>query len=106
VPNDLILDNVRKIRRELSIPILARLPLIPGYNDSLENIEATARFVVTELGDSTRVHLLPYHRLGEAKYERLEMPDKAVSIEPPSDERMSELQKTVESFGLTCVVGG
>lgn len=106
VSNDLILDNARKIHHELSIPILARVPIIPGYNDSVENIEATARFIATELGNSIKVHLLPYHRLGETKYERLEKPGKSVSIEPPSEERMLGLKKIVESFGLTAYIGG
>jgi pyruvate formate lyase activating enzyme len=106
VSNDLILDNARKIHHELSIPILARVPIIPGYNDSVENIEATARFIATELGNSIKVHLLPYHRLGETKYERLEKPGKSVSIEPPSEERMLGLKKIVESVGLTAYIGG
>jgi len=106
VSNDLILDNARKIHHELSIPILARVPIIPGYNDSIENIEATARFIATELGNSIKVHLLPYHRLGETKYERLEKPGKSVSIEPPSEEHMLGLKKIVESFGLTAYIGG
>ena len=106
VSNDLILDNARKIHHELSIPILARVPIIPGYNDSVENIEATARFIATELGNSIKVHLLPYHRLGETKYERLEKPGKSVSIEPPSEERMLGLKEIVESVGLTAYIGG
>jgi len=106
VSNSLILDNSRKIYHECSKPMLARIPIVPGYNDSVENIEATAKFVATELGNSVKVHLLPYHRLGETKYERLEMASKSVSIQPPSEEHMSELQKIVESFGLIACVGG
>lgn len=106
VSNDLILENAKKIHHELAIPMLARIPIIPGHNDSVENIEATAKFIATELSNSIKVHLLPYHRLGETKYERLETADKAISIESPSEEYMAELQKIVESFGLTAVVGG
>lgn len=72
VSNELILDNVKKLYHELSVPIVARLPIIPGYNDSAANIAATAQFIATELDKSIKVHLLPYHRLGEAKYEGLE----------------------------------
>jgi pyruvate formate lyase activating enzyme len=85
--------------------MLARVPLIPGYNDTAENMAATARFIVNEL-DSIKVHLLPYHRLGETKYERMEKPDKSVSIQPPSDERMEEIKEIFESFGLTVNLGG
>ena len=105
VSNDLILDNARKIH-ELSIPMLARVPLIPGYNDTAENIAATAQFIVTELGNSIDVHLLPYHRLGETKYERMEEPEKSISVQPPSDERMEEIKEIFESFGLTVSLGG
>jgi len=106
VSNDLILDNAKRIYHELSIPMLARVPVVPGYNDSVENIEATARFIASELGTSVKVHLLPYHKLGEVKYERLEKPGKATSIEPASDEHMAKLQKIVESFGLETFIGG
>ena len=85
--------------------MLARVPIIPGYNDSVKNIEATAMFIADELGASIKVHLLPYHRLGETKYERLEQ-NNSVSIEPPSEKRMLELKQIFESFGLATRVGG
>jgi pyruvate formate lyase activating enzyme len=106
VPNALILDNARRIYRECGIPMLARVPVIPGYNDSVENIEATAKFIATELGTLIKVHLLPYHRLGETKYERLEKQGNSISFESPSEEHLSKLKQTVESFGLTVVIGG
>jgi len=106
VSNKLILDNARRIYHELSIPMLARVAVIPGYNDSIENIEATAKFIANQLGTSIKVHLLPYHRLGETKYERLEMANNSVSIEPPDEGHISELQKIIEPFGLTVTIGG
>lgn len=106
VPNELILENAKRIHHELRIPMLARVPVIPGYNDTMENLAATARFVATELGDSVGVHLLPYHRLGEAKHERMEQPGKSIDAQPPSDARMEEVRKLFESFGLTVHLGG
>ncbi len=106
ISNDLILDNVRKIYHELRIPIWARIPVIPGYNDSIQNIHATARFIATELGTAIPVHLLAYHRLGESKYERLTREGKNLSITPPADEQMLELQNTMASYGLDTHIGG
>lgn len=106
VSNDLILDNARRIHHELSVPILVRVPVIPGYNDSFENIQATARFVAMELGTSTNVHLLPYHRLGEVKYTRLEKPGNPISIEPPGKQQISEIKLVFETFGLIVHEGG
>ncbi len=103
--NELILENAAKIVSEFpDIAFLARLPVIPGYNDDKENIIRTANFI-KELGKSIKVHLLPYHRLGETKYERLEKPGMP-RIEPPTEERMEELRQLVASFGLTVAIGG
>jgi pyruvate-formate lyase-activating enzyme len=67
---------------------------------------ATARFIATELGDSTGVHLLPYHRLGETKHERMEQQNKTLAAEPPSEEQMEETREVFESFGLVVHLGG
>jgi pyruvate formate lyase activating enzyme len=105
VSNELILENAVKIVNGFpEIAFLARIPVVPGYNDDKDNIIRTAGFI-KGLGKSIKVHLLPYHRLGEAKYERLEksgMP----KIDTPGDEYMAELCRIVESCGLTAATGG
>jgi pyruvate formate lyase activating enzyme len=106
VPNDLILENVKRIRQEYAIPITARIPIVPGYNADQKNIEATANFIVTELGRATKVNILAYHRFGEAKYDRLEKAGSGISITPPTGELMADLQKILEAFGLTVSIGG
>lgn len=105
VSNELILQNAKRVH-QLGIPMLARVPVVPGYNDSRENMLATALFITKELGDSIPVHLLPYHRLGETKHERLEQPAKAIAAQPPSDEQMEEMRAVFESFGLEVHLGG
>jgi len=106
VPNEMILENARNIHHTLKIPMWVRIPVIPGYNDSVENIRATAQFVATELSRSIPVHLLAYHRLGETKYERLGREGKNLSIAPPANEHMPELQKIVAAYGLETQIGG
>jgi pyruvate formate lyase activating enzyme len=106
VSNDLILENVKRIRKELAIPVVARIPVVPGYNAAPENIEATANFIATELGRDTLVNILAYHRLGETKYDRLEKASRGISIIPPTSEQMTSLKKIMEAFGLTVSIGG
>jgi pyruvate formate lyase activating enzyme len=105
VPNELILENARRIAHELAIPMRVRVPIIPGSNDSVANLEATARFIATELNLSTAVDLIPYHRMGTAKLEQLEMKNGFTGT-PPSEAEMAELKRIVESAGLTVQVGG
>ena len=106
VPNRLILENAKRIYRELRRSMWARIPLVPGYNSTKENIRATAEFISRELGSQVRVHLLPYHKMGEVKYKRLEREGGDLHIEPLEEEKMEELKKIVESFGLETVIGG
>ncbi len=105
-PNDVILENVKRIRQEYAMPIIARIPIVPGYNADLKNLEATARFIVNELGAATKVHVLAYHRLGETKYSRLEKEGQGRSIALPTKEQMAEIKRAMEVFGLTVHIGG
>jgi pyruvate formate lyase activating enzyme len=105
VSNELILENVKRIHTELKLPIVARMPIIPGYNDDISNIEATGKFIADELGLNTKVNILAYHRLGESKYQKLEQSGTALDIVPPSDTHMVSLQKTLEAWGLTVSIG-
>jgi pyruvate formate lyase activating enzyme len=106
VSNELILQNAENIHHEMSIPMWARVTLVPGFNDSVENIEATARFIADRLSSAIPVHLLPYHRLGEAKWEKLGGKNEFASIEIPGERQLVECRRIFESFGLTAIMGG
>jgi len=106
VSNDLILDNARRIHHELGKAMIARVPIVPGYNDSTENISAVAKFVADEFGGSVAVNLIPYHRMGGSKLERLGRSADELDITPPASEHMLALRSLVESFGLEAGIGG
>lgn len=55
--------------RELGADVVARMPVIPGYTDSPENVAANLDAVVA--AGLTRVDVLPFHQLGSAKYDSL-----------------------------------
>ncbi len=104
VPNEGILENIRHIRRDLGVPTAIRMPVIPGCNDSEENLRATARFAAS-LGPDTALHLLPCHRLGAGKAERLGLPP-APEYSVPGAGRMEELRALAEACGVPAQVGG
>lgn len=73
VPNELILENIRRLCRELPKSrgrVIVRMPLVPGCNDDDQAVAAGARFVAT-LDNTPELNLLPYHNLGESKYEMI-----------------------------------
>lgn len=104
VPNELIHENARYIAQNGG-KLQVRIPVIPGYNDSKENLTETARFCA-ELGDAvTLVQLLPYHHFGASKYERMQMYDPMpASLKPPTDERMQEYLEMMKSYGLPAII--
>lgn len=106
VSNQRILENARRIHHELAMPMWVRIPVIPKYNDSLANIQATARFIAEHLDTGVPVHLLPFHRLGEAKYNRLGRKYKMANTEPPGEAHLLKLKRILESSGLTAAIGG
>jgi pyruvate formate lyase activating enzyme len=104
VDNQLILENVARIA-QMEKQLIIRLPLIPNYTDSEENIRHTAEFV-RRLPGVEELHLLPYHRLGEPKYPRLgrEYALQGAEVAPP--ERIDGLRRIVEGYGLRVRIGG
>lgn len=98
-----VLANAAAVARA-GVPIIMRLPLIPGINDSEANITATARFAL-DLG-VPRLDLLPYHRFGASKYANLDRRYRLDGLASPSEEEVQRLKALIESMGLECQIGG
>lgn len=108
VSNGPVLANLEQLVR-WGKPVLARVPLIPGWNDGPGNLSAVAA-LLAHLGIRD-VHLMPFHQLGKDKYRRLgmryELPD-VPSVLGAANGRATVLSaKTVlESAGLAVQIGG
>jgi pyruvate formate lyase activating enzyme len=98
VSNELILENARRLSGK-GIPMLIRVPVIPGYTDGEDNIRGIMEFART-LESVAKVDLLPFHRLGEPKYKKLGRNYVFEGTQPPADEHMQKLKRLVASFGL------
>jgi len=104
--NELMLENARKIAESGQTKLVIRVPVIPTFNDQPDEIRNIAWFA-DKLPGVDKIHLLPYHRLGQDKYDGLgrtyEMPD----VLPPENEYMDMLKRVVEQNSkLTCQIGG
>jgi pyruvate formate lyase activating enzyme len=103
VPNKLILDNAGKIAEAGGV-IQIRLPLIPHFNDSEENIRETGLFCKSLGKAATLIQLLPYHNLGVSKYQRIDDSRVALEAKPPSDAKIRTLKELLESMGLPVTI--
>lgn len=97
VDNRLILDNVKRIV-ERGKEIIVRVPLLSGINDSIENIRALGN-LMSGLSIK-RVDLLPYHKLGVKKYERLGIEYKLQELSSFKREEVEDIKDILGNFGL------
>lgn len=108
VTNDKILANLKKLAVE-ERELILRIPIIPGFNDTMANMEATADFIAEELGNRVRtLQLLSFMRLGEEKYQSLNLPYKMRDVELDREtfqSRVSSFAAYFNSRGIHCLVG-
>ena len=97
----LIQDNIRRLAAS-GTPMVVRIPIITGFNDSDEHMGRVAEFVLAAGVED--IHLLPYHSLGEVKYAGLFRDYPAEGLPPPTAERMRDLLQTLRDAGLTASI--
>ena len=101
VGNEQILKNARFLA-ENGGALQIRVPVIPKLTDKESNLRQTAEFCVS-LGEAVKlVQLLPYHKTGRMKYDRLGWHYKLANVEPPKEEFMQKALEMFRSYGLNC----
>ncbi len=68
IANGVILHNLAHCMA-IGKDVLPRIPVIPGYNDAIQDAEGFAD-LLQHMGE-TAVQLLPFHQLGDKKYDLL-----------------------------------
>jgi pyruvate formate lyase activating enzyme len=101
VRNELILSNLKELlSRRFNVRI--RMPLIKGMNDSKDEIESVARFLLPykDYKNFKGIDLLPYHKFGVNKYNQL---DKSYPVEgDPSlnSDELASIESWISKYGL------
>ena len=103
-PNELILENAVKIADNAK-KLIIRVPVIPTFNDTEEEIAGIAQFA-SGLKGVEEIHLLPYHRFGKDKYDGLGREYLMGEIPSPTEAKMQQLKTVAERYGLKCQIGG
>lgn len=104
VPTEPILDNLRLLF-QLKRRVFLRLPIIPGINDSEEQLLALSAFL-RELGEVEQINLLPYHALARDKYRRLQLPYPLAHTPEPADDRLKEIAALLSPYCQHIRIGG
>ncbi|MGE7387743.1 pyruvate formate-lyase-activating protein [Streptomyces sp. NPDC004126] len=100
-PLEPTLDFARRLA-DLGKEVHLRFVLVPGLTDARENVEGVAAFA-GGLGNVSRVDVLPFHKLGESKWEALDMPFTLHDTPSPTPAQVEEAKAVFAAHGLTAV---
>ena len=104
--NELMMENAKKVAASGQTELVIRVPVIPTFNCTVTEIESIAKFAAG-LPGVKKLHLLPYHRLGQDKYEGLGRNYELKELVPPANDTMQELLRAAQRVtDLDCQIGG
>jgi pyruvate formate lyase activating enzyme len=103
-PSGPILRNLEALAAS-GARIALRVPLIPGINDSLGDLESAASYAASLRG-IVKVHVLPYHDAGKGKYALRGAAYAMGETAAPSPEAAREAAAVFEKAGLAATIGG
>lgn len=96
VGNERILSNLQQLKQEFpDLPVTVRTPIVPGFNDDPESVQAIAEFIKDM--PNVRYELLAYHRMGTPKYNYIGRAYPLESVENLSEERINSLRELVKA---------
>ncbi len=81
------------------MPVWLRYVLVPGYNDAEHEVEAVANYA-SGLRNVERVDVLPFHKLGTEKYQRLGIPFPLADVPVPTAESTTRVRDIFAEHGL------
>lgn len=99
VHNEQIINNLKWAFHQ-GLEILPRIPVIPSFNDSIQDAAGLAS-LLTEIG-LKKVQLLPFHQFGERKYEMMHKEYAYKNVRALQKEDLTEYQNEFIKKGLDC----
>ena len=80
--------------------MILRTPLIPGVNDSEEELHKIGTFC-QNLDRLVYLRLLPYHALGSVTYKKLGRDYMMKSVKTPTLDMMDRCRKILRTYNIT-----
>ena len=92
------LDQAINSQKEM----LLRIPIIPAYNNSLEDAEAFGQLLLCH--QVKEVELLPFHQFGKSKYKYLKRAYEYEGVPQLTSKDLLPYAAIIEKFGITCSI--
>jgi pyruvate formate lyase activating enzyme len=105
VPNTGILENLGFLL-DNNANVILRIPVIPGINDTSENISMLGNFIARHNDRIKQVHLLPFHNIAGNKYKKVGIDNTMRSIPSLANNDLKLLKNRLEKTGIKVKTGG
>lgn len=99
--NERIYENIKRLL-EVNAPVEFRIPLIPTFTSTEENLKEIVSLL--KQNGIGKIHLLPYHSMGEGKAEKIGSTLGKLNLKPYGSEELSEIQNQFESQKIETVL--
>lgn len=94
--------NFARDLAQIHQPTWIRFVLVPGLTDVEDNVVSLAEFV-GGLGNVEKVEVLPFHKMGEYKWQQLGLPYTLGDTQPPTPSLVESVIQIFRDYGLTVV---
>ena len=101
VPVDKTLRFAKHLE-ERGIPIWIRYVLVPNLTDNTDDIDALAKYLTT-LNNVERIDILPFHKMGEYKWEELGYTYKLTNTHEPSIDDTDKARNIFKKYNLPII---
>ena len=83
-------DSVLRFAEHLAarqIPVWIRHVLVPGLTDAPDSLRKLSEFI-RHMPNIDRVEFLPFHKMGEYKWQQLGIPFRLAAVDPPTEKEL------------------
>lgn len=106
VHNGIIIDNLKKLNGLcIKKDLIVRVPFIPGIN-STDDIQEAICSLVKSLNNVNHIEIIPYHRLGQQKYDGLGKEYQMKDIKQVDRDKLNYLISLGKTNGVKVKIGG
>ena len=108
VGNELILGNIKKLI-DMDMPLIIRMPIIPGFSDNTGHIDNASDFILNMLNNKPKlIQMIRYRPLGEEKAKTLGLPELMMGLKvdrAESEKLIMGFVKRMNDKGIPAIAG-
>ena len=107
VGNELILSNIKLV--DMEMPLIIRMPIIPGFNDNTEHVDNASDFILNILNNKPKlIQMIRYRPLGEEKAKTIGLPELMMGLKVDREESENLIRgfvKRMNDKGIPAIAG-